>query len=330
QVVNLPTSDGQVGVETYRVSAQQVQARYGVSASFTQANAQSNPVWQGQVSSMGALPDGVTFTYPITATWKGLLYVPIPGEVRAQLEGAAKAEVWLPGQANPRGPAVLDMGWVPFVAQAELDNPARLQLLLQVNTVPLTPVNRMHLWPQSPEGGLAVTLGGDGYPHRIDPFVGSALLWPISNYSDILQPGSLDLNEVFSIFNGPGLFGALPMERGAIRWEGELYADGGQYQMNVHTGEDWQVRLALNGLPIINECAVAGGDHMVQVTLSQGWHHVQLDVMGGTSNRGVQWLWTRPDGLREVIPPYHFRYTPSAGPGTSFAWPAKPEPINCP
>jgi 4-amino-4-deoxy-L-arabinose transferase-like glycosyltransferase len=330
QVVILPTSDGQVGVETYRVSAQQVQARYGVNASFTQEGAERNPIWQGQVSSVGALPDGVAFTYPVTATWSGALYVPMPGEVRAQLEGATNAEVWLPGQASPRGPAVLDMGWVPFVAQAELDKPAQLQLLLQVNTVPATPVDRLQLWPQPPEGGLAVTLGGDGYPHRIDPFVGSALLWPISNYSDILQPGSLDLNEVFSIFNGPGLFGALPMERGAIRWEGDMYADGGQYQMDVYTGEDWQVRLALDGLPIINQCAVAGGNHMVQVTLSQGWHHVQLDVMGGTSNRGVQWLWTRPDGVREVVPPYRFRYTPSVGPGTSFAWPAKPEPIICP
>jgi hypothetical protein len=272
----------------------------------------------------------VTLTYPITATWSGLLYVPMPGEVQAQLAGAPNAEVWLPGQASPRGPAVVDIGWVPFVAQAALDKPAQLQLVLQVSGNPMPPVDRLNLWPQPPEAGLAVTLGGEGYPHRIDPFVGSGLMWPISNYGDILQPGSLGIDEVYRVFNGPGLLGSQPIQRGAIRWEGEIYTDGGQYQMDVYTGEDWQVRLTLDGFPIINQCAIAGGDHMVQVTLSQGWHHVQLDVMGGESNRGVQWLWTRPDGVKEIVPPYRFRYTPSAGPGTTFAWPARPEPINCP
>jgi 4-amino-4-deoxy-L-arabinose transferase-like glycosyltransferase len=330
QEVLLPTSDGQVGVETYRVSPSQLQARYGVNARFTQAGAQQKPAWQGPVSTVGEMPGGVTLTYPVTATWSGALYVPMPGEVQARLSGASNAEVWLPGQTTVSGRSVLDAGWVPFVAQAALDKPAQLQLMLLVNGYPMPPVDRLNLWPQPPEAGLAVTLGGDGYPHRIDPFVGSGLMWPISNYGDILQPGSLGVDEVYRVFNGPGLLGSQPIDRGAIRWEGEIYTDGGQYQMDVYTGEDWQVRLALDGLPLINQCAVAGGDHMAQVTLTQGWHHVQLDVMGGASNRGVQWLWKRPDGVREVIPSYRFRYTASAGPGTSFAWPTRPEPINCP
>ncbi|HEX8228476.1 MAG TPA: glycosyltransferase family 39 protein [Chloroflexia bacterium] len=332
QVVPLPRADGQEGVRTYRVSAQQMQAQYGVTARFTRAGGENAPLWEGKLPSIGDLPHQANLTYPVTGMWSGYLYVPTAGEIRVQLSGAPDAQVWLPGQASANGPTTLDSGWVPFVAQAELTEPAQVQVSLQLNGGSPSPVDRLHLWPYSPDNGLAVTVTGTNLPgpvHRIDPFVGSTLLWPIGNDRDIHQPGSLDPAEAFQIFNGPGLLGPQAVEGGAIRWEGELYSEGGQHGMNVYTGADWQVRLTLDGTSVFSQCLGPDGNHAGQVTLSEGWHHVQLDVMGGTIQRGVQWTWTRPDGVTEIVPPWRLRYAPTIGPGTSISWPSAPEPLNC-
>lgn len=329
QVVSLPISNGQEGARAYRVSASQVQAQYGVKATFTQAGEQGAPLWEGHAPSVGMIPPDAKLTYPVTATWSGAFYAHTAGEAQAQLSGGANAQVWLPGQTSPNGPTFIDSGWLPFVARAELAGPAQMEFLLQLNGGEAQPVDSLRLWPQSPNAGLAVSLGGEGAPHRIDPFVGSTLMWPVPNDRDIHQPGSLDPGEAFDMFNGPGLLGPQPVERGAIRWEGELYVDGGQYGMNVYTGEDWQAQLTVDGQPLFGQCLAAGGNHGGQVNLSEGWHHVQLDVAGGTSNLGAHWLWSRPDGVTEVVPPWRLRYTPAAGHGTSFSWPSSPGPINC-
>jgi hypothetical protein len=65
------------------------------------------------------------------------------------------------------------------------------------------------------------------------------------------------------------------------------------------------------------------------VTLTPGRHGVRLDLDATGSANGLEWSWTRPDGVSEIVPPSRLRYTPDAAPGGELHWPDVAGEINC-
>ena len=62
--------------------------------------------------------------------------------------------------------------------------------------------------------------------------------------------------------------------------------------------------------------------------LSPGWHRVSLDLQVPAEHRGLEWIWTRPDGTREVVPPTRLRHASTGTPGW-IPWPAPVAYLPC-
>jgi hypothetical protein len=65
------------------------------------------------------------------------------------------------------------------------------------------------------------------------------------------------------------------------------------------------------------------------VELGAGWHKVRLDFEAAGPNNALEWMWERPDGVTEVVPPYALRVGPEAG-GQAADWPEVAGPVMCP
>ena len=181
--------------------------------------------------------------------------------------------------------------------------------------------------PQSNGAGLTVTTNGTPSTRRIDPFVGAgAFGLTYVGGTSILSPtlGARD----------PGFVPLAPPASGAnrIRWEGELYAEGGRYAMELRT--DGHALLQVDGADLIKACGdipfpgpegvpIAGGFPPITATieLSEGWHPVRLDLDATGNTNGLEWTWTRPDGMREIVPPTRLR--------NNGVWPQVPGGVNC-
>ena len=68
-----------------------------------------------------------------------------------------------------------------------------------------------------------------------------------------------------------------------------------------------------------------------QVALKAGWHKVRIDFsqVSGRKN-GLEWFWTRPGGVREVVPPSALRVGPDVSPDKAILWPGLPAAGICP
>src|SRR5207248_11245432 len=109
--------------------------------------------------------------------------------------------------------------------------PAPFHLWLQQGAKAPIELDTAHLWPQPLDMGLAFTATGPSADvRRIDPFVGAYAAGPASFFAR----GSLPEPRAAQLFT------ALPLARpgnasGLMRWSGELYAEGGQYRMELRT-----------------------------------------------------------------------------------------------
>jgi hypothetical protein len=235
--------------------------------------------------------------------------------------------MWVQGELVTTGaPVTLDKGWVPFSIEVRLDGPREIRLMLLEGGPEAAEVESSHLWPQPPDWGLAATLNGTSIKHRIDPFVGSSVLRSDSGLDTGLPiplPGERD----------PDLIPLAPLTGGGdlIRWEGEVFAKGGLYSMELRT--DAHARLVLDGVVAMDLCDNApvtpdsffGGDFQgvtTTITLQEGWHKVRLDLDATGNFNGLEWAWTRPDGVREIVPPSRLRHTQGE-------WPDPPTKITC-
>ncbi len=308
----------------YHVPAAQAASRYGVMLTLTSP---TSDTWQGQVPAVGVLPPGISVRYPLTATWSGAFFTPGAEPIRLHLQGAANAIAYMQGEPVALDVLLsLDAGWVPFSVQSYLTGTMPISLLLQQSNGPTVEIATSHLWPQPPNAGLAVALSGPTTAHRIDPFVGSSVLAAANSpiAPTVLRPPYV---------RDPDLVPLAPLAGGGkqIRWEGELYAEGGQYTMELRT--DAHALLLLYGAVALDLCrnAPTPGDFPLRrgykgltntLSLSRGWHHVQLDLDATGRDNGLEWTWTRPDGLREIIPPSRLRHAPAS-------WPSPPTAITC-
>jgi len=147
---------------------------------------------------------------------------------------------------------------------------------------------------------------------RVDPFVGASILrWSAA-------VGERDPEFVPVAPRGTRI--------DRVRWEGELRAGGGRYQLALRT--DAQARLYVDGKLVLDLCANTAPDGALYfpagymfvphghrpvstaVTLARGWHSVRLDLEATGVNNGLEWIWTTPDGVREIVPPDVLRHDP--------------------
>lgn len=319
QIEPIKVPDGGVVSTAYKLGAAQVSARYGVSAVFTEGGPTGNVVWQGQVSSVGALPD-VQLNYPVTGTWSGSFYTPGTGAIQLNVAGG-KARVWVMGQSTTLNTLLTpDAGWTPFAVQARLSGPNLLHLMLQQVSGQPSEIGTAYLWPDASNRGLMATINSQPTPmHRIDQFVGAPILQPPG---DLFQPGDLPgAPQVFRPLPLSTLFGGGTL----IRWAGEVFTDPGSYTMELATESGNRATLQIDHNTVMTTCTNAAA----QVQFTSGWHQVQVDYQGGATPRGLEWIWTKPDGVREVVPPSHLRYTNIITPNSEVPWPDLPTPNVC-
>jgi 4-amino-4-deoxy-L-arabinose transferase-like glycosyltransferase len=331
RIENITIPNGAYAATIFRIDANYLISRYGAQVTVTDASGQTT-LASGKVPNVGVLPLGLAaYNYPVVATWSGSFYVNMPGPVQVRVDGG-EAAGWIMSLPNSLNrPLDIDAGWVPFVIKARLDGPNQLlRLLKSEGGGPESEITTPYLWPEGANMGLMVTLGNTPVT-RVDQFVGSTAIRPDPNY---LQPGRLTRDEAFRLFAPLSLTPQFPNGDALGRWSGELYAEGGNYQMELHI--DNRAQLIIDDVPVINNCNSTYGGAAVggSTTLTPGWHKVELRLQtsgpgGGLVPRGLEWIWTRPDGVREIVPPTHLRYSPVAMPETDPIWPPPPAPIIC-
>jgi 4-amino-4-deoxy-L-arabinose transferase-like glycosyltransferase len=175
--------------------------------------------------------------------------------------------------------------------------------------------------------GLAITTNATPPTHRIDPFVGA------SSFGLVYISGTTTLSPTLAA-RDPDFVPLAPPTSGAnrVRWEGEVYAEGGRYSMELRT--DGHALLEVDGTEVVKACGdvpfpgpegapIAGGFPPIinTVELTPGWHHVRLDLDATGNANGLEWTWTRPDGVREIVPPTRLR--------NNGMWPPVPGGVNC-
>jgi hypothetical protein len=324
QTADLRTPGGIFVATTYSVPAAQVWARYGVIATIT--DQPDHIVWRGQVPTVGALPDGVTFPYPVTATWSGAFYKPTTDAIQLSVQGVFDARAWVMGEpVRFNEPITVDTGWAPFSIQARLNEPTHLQLLLQVGARPGVAIETAHLWPQLPNQGLLASINGTMITHRIDPFLGADILGTnasqtVSGIPAPVSDADPEVQPLAPLTGGGGL----------IRWEGEVLTDEGNYMMELHT--DGHGLFIIDGKQLITICNNNPGEQVVGrelIRLTSGVHRVRVDLHATGAVNGVQWIWVRPDKVREVVPPWRLRFQPQESLDVAPAWPPPPAPVPC-
>ena len=319
----LQTPDGNTVAVAYQVPARLAMARYGVAVQIT-GGPEGRTRWQGQVPAVGALPAGVTFSYPLTATWSGLLYSRGASPIRLRLEGSpAHAALSILNSSYEFGvPRQFDFGWTPVSVTAQLNNPGPLRLTWQEGAAAPAEVPTAWLWPARPDAGLAVALNGAQVQRRVDLFIGSGAWRPLPGS---YVPGNLAPADAAARLENVPL---APLGGGGtlLRWEGEVFSEqGGTYLMEVAAGG--RTRIVVNDTRVINICDPTSGSvgAVGSTRLEPGWNPIQVTYQA--QDGGIAVLWTRPDGVREIIPPSRFRHP--AGLSAVPPWPAIPAPINC-
>jgi|GEM_PF-1067179 len=338
QVGRIQSPGGPVGL-TYKVTAAETTSRHGVLLSLT--NSGGKELWHGLVPRIGALPTDTQVSYPLSARWGGALFVTGTLPLRLTVDGARGPRIWLQGErVGLDTPILVDAGWVPFTLQAEVERPTSVRLLIQEGDATPAEIDTGRLWPQPQGSGMALTMNGDKIAHRIDPFIGSSILGLDTATGKIVEDQLLRERDASFLPLAPLTGGGSLM-----RWEGEVYAEGGRYTMELRT--DARARLSLDGSIVLDLCDNApvtgsiyspGGYVFVQggypgvsatLTMAQGWHKVRIDLHAAGKSNGLEWTWTRPDGVREIVPPSRLRHRPDDNQISAITWPGAPEPVAC-
>lgn len=310
EVRPLQTPGGSVGT-AYMVPVGQTLSRHGVQITVTGPD--EKVLYQGQVSRVGAIPPDLDVQYPVTATWSGALYIRQPGPIRLLMEGSDQGRILLGGQpAGLDTPIRAESGWLFFCLRVPLDRANAVRLTIQEGSGPVAEIATTRLWPQSCETGLVTAFNGGNVRHRVDPFVGAGVLSPDDfTFGGILRkPSERDFDFVPLASNVNGV--------PRMRWEGEVYTEGGQYKMELHT--DGHATLSIDDAAVLTTCPepltintffVRGGYPWAgaTVSLNPGWHPVRLDFIATGTANGLEWRWTRPDGLTEIVPPDRLRHS---------------------
>ncbi|HVG01104.1 MAG TPA: glycosyltransferase family 39 protein, partial [Chloroflexia bacterium] len=337
QIDKLTGNDGTYVASAYKVPADRITSRYGVTATVS---SNGNAVATGKVPTVGSLPPGVpTDRYPLQVTWSGAFYVEKAGPTTLDLQGTT-GKLWVMGQeVAPGEELTLDAGWVPFIVDARLAGQTEVRLLIGSGGV-MAEIPARHLWPSEPTAGLTVAIGlpasaGDNSTKvvsRVDPFVGVSTRRTLKGWS---QKGILSEEEYQRTYEE-----ALPLaptqpevkEGDAwVRWSGEVFSDEGTYNMELRT--DGWAQLVIDGVPVVSKCepTQTEGRAAADFELREGWHRVQIDLhLTPDQQRGLEWLWRRPDGVTEVVPPSRLRYAATTTPQAAIQWPEPPTEIPCP
>jgi hypothetical protein len=96
---------------------------------------------------------------------------------------------------------------------------------------------------------------------------------------------------------------------------------------------DGRAQLVIDGVPVVSKCepTQTEGRAAADFELREGWHRVQIDLhLTPDQQRGLEWLWRRPDGVTEVVPPSRLRYAATTTPQAAIQWPEPPTEIPCP
>ncbi len=330
--VEVLTAPGAIPVITiYHVKAAYALAHYGVRTALFDGSAASETaksIWQGNTSTVGAGPSTLQFVYPLSGTWSGRLYIPVPEQVALSTTGAQSSRIWVLGEEITRNTTLhLDAGWVPFTVQGELTGPGTLHLMIQENGGAPSEVGVARLWPESVNSGLAVTITGPtGILHRIDPFIGSALSGTFLFYNRGWLPSDI-ADQVFKptalAASGPNA----PVGSGNVSWQGEFYSDGTPTIMQFRT--DAPTQLIIDGKTVLRTC---GGTLLAAnnpVQLSTGWHSVHIDFEPGLGTKGLEWLISQPDGTLEIVPSSRLRYNSGTTANAAIVWPDTVSTIVC-
>jgi hypothetical protein len=340
QIDKITGNDGTYVASAYKIPADRITSRYGVSATVS---SNGSVVATGKVPTIGSLPPNVpTARYPLDVTWSGAFYIEKAGPATLDLEGAT-GRVWVMGQqVAPGEELTLDAGWVPFVVDARLPGPAEVRLLLGSGGA-IAAIPTSHLWPSEPTAGLTVAIRLPAAPAgsatnvvtRVDPFVGVSTRRTLKGWS---QKGFLSEEEYQRVYEQTlPLAPPVQVPPGGkegdtwVRWSGEVLSDEGTYNMELRT--DGIAQLVIDGKPVVSKCVPTQteGRAAADVALKAGWHRVQLDLhLTEAEQRGLEWLWTRPDGVTEVVPPTRLRYAATATPEAVVQWPEPPTEITCP
>jgi hypothetical protein len=308
----LQTPGGPIG-NVYRVPASASAIHGGVQVTLSGAG--GSVLHQSEVPTVGAMPGGLSVQYPVTATWSGVLYVARPGPITLHLDGPTQGQLLLGGQpASFDVPVYVERGWQALCVRTPLSRAGAARLLVQESGEQPSEVETSRLLPRPCEAGLAVALNGGKVRHRVDPFVGAGVLSPHDfTFNGLIQPPSeRDADFVPLVADVAGV--------PRIRWEGEVYTDGGRYKMELRT--DGRAALTIDESPVLAVCrepltvqtffSSAGYPWEGEsVELTPGWHRVQLDFHATGTANGLEWRWTRPDGVTEIVPPQRLRHSVS-------------------
>jgi 4-amino-4-deoxy-L-arabinose transferase-like glycosyltransferase len=315
----LKTLDGSLVAMSYIVPKAEALSRYGVLATVTDLSG-SVVLRTGQVRRVGLIPLGMRFQYPVVAYWSGAFYVDQPESIALSVPGLGDrgTSIQVLGQElQPGVPLAVDGGWIKFSVRVQLDRPQDIHLLLQQDTSPPSEIDNAHLWPTPLGQGLALTAGSQG-AHRIDPFIGSGTY----GAGRLDDPASQPLG-IISV-------------GGNIRWEGEVKTGDGMYAMELRT--DGRAQLSVDGNPIAGLCSAPGNFYAntndAQIQLSAGWHKLRVDFQPTGYYNGLELFWTRPDGVKEIVPSDALRLGPEPRNGAFYLWPQinwpdPPPPIPC-
>jgi hypothetical protein len=304
----LKSHSGEHLFDTYVLTPAQAPAFYGVQLDLVGMTGHAYQ-WGGKVDHVGAFPPGAAG--PLHARWSGALYIPAPASYRISLTGGPAGLV-LDGQpaALPLTQTLLP-GWHRLVVTADVAGPVPLQLRLGVAggaaSDPEVPTTA--LWPTPPTAGLLGAVGtpGTAAPARIDPFLG---------FTAVSEP----------IVIGPGQQAAAPLQ---ARWVGGLQVPtGGSYTLEINT--DGSAVLVVDGKPALAACSTgAAVAAPAQLTLTAGWHPLQLDYAAQPGRLILEFYWTPPGGTRSLVPPTALSYAPDPA-AFQMAAPALPLlPASC-
>jgi 4-amino-4-deoxy-L-arabinose transferase-like glycosyltransferase len=298
--------NGTLIFDYYLVSPELAGQAYGVMLQVFAPGAEQ-PGGTERTSNFGVIPGGVS--YPVRARWTALLYVPANEQISLRVVGAS-ATLLLDGQDTlPGSSHQVQQGWHQVTADSTLSGPAQLKLMLAENGGEAVEVARERLWPVLPDSGLlgsVASADGTGTVVRNERYIGFT---DLLSWQDASPQG------------GTGL----PLN---ARWTGELHAPvAGTYQIVART--NGQLRLSIDGKTEVGTCPsndVASVAFFI--TLSEGWHPIQLDYMAQGSGHTLELYWTIPNRQQTLIPPTAFRFAPEIAFGPTAA-PMPPENWNC-